>query len=120
MMKRQKKLADHGYIAVYHGSELISHMSNPLIRGNRIYIASTNTSEGIEYFDELKGQLKRLLRKDDFHIIHLNNEELLEINANYERFLNMPLGIFKTTVKKGGTNRIIHSSSADECSTCNS
>ena len=95
-----KKLADHGYIAVYHGSELISHMSNPLIRGNRIYIASTNTSEGIEYFDELKGQLKRLLRKDDFHIIHLNNEELLEINANYERFLNMPLGIFKTTVKK--------------------
>lgn len=95
-----KKLADHGYIAVYHGSELISHMSNPFIRGNRIYIASTNTSEGIEYFDELKGQLKRLLRKDDFHIIHLNNEELLEINANYERFLNMPLGIFKTTVKK--------------------
>ena len=42
-----KKLADHGYIAVYHGSELILHMSNPLIRGNRIYIASTNTSEGI-------------------------------------------------------------------------
>ena len=95
-----KRLMNHGYIAVYHGAELISHMSNPLIRGDRIYIASTNTSEGIEYFDELKEQLKRFLRKDDFHIIHLNDSELLEVDANYERFLNMPLGIFKTTVKK--------------------
>lgn len=95
-----KKLMDHGHVVAYHGTELIPRLSNPLIRGDRIYIEPAKTSEGIAYFNELKYQLKHILHEDNFKVIYLNDLELLEVNANYERFLAMPLGIFKNTVHK--------------------
>lgn len=96
-----KKLMDHGYVIAYRGSDLIlKNDTSDGVKANHIYVQASNIADGADYFNEMKSHVKVLMRKEDFNIIKINGVETLELNANYERMLNMPLGIFKTTVKK--------------------
>ncbi len=94
-------LMNFGYISVYRGSDLLlKNNDNSQIKSDRIYIQKANTTDGEEYFNELKQNIAYRMRADDVHIISVNGIETIEVNAEYGRFLKMPLGIFKTTVAK--------------------
>lgn len=96
-----EKLINLGLVSAYRGSDFIlKDNTNPQIRSDRIYIQASTSKDKHSYFDELKQHILYLMRPEDVKFLSIDGKETIEIHANYERFLKMPLGIFKTTVSE--------------------
>lgn len=99
-----EKLMNHGHILAYRGSDLLmkGNLGKEAINAGKVYLQPVAGDIGKSYFNELKNNLTYLLRSDDMRVFSLHGIETIEVNASYQRFLTMPLGIFKTTLQRAG------------------
>ena len=96
-----EKLINLGLVLAYRGSDFIlKDSTNPEIKSDRIYIQASTDEDKLPYFNELKQHIIYLMRPEDVRLLSIDGKETIEIKADYERFLKMPLGIFSTTVSK--------------------
>ena len=96
-----EKLINLGLVLAYRGSDFIlKDSTNPEIKSDRIYIQASTDEDKLPYFNELKQHIIYLMRPEDVRFLSFDGKETIEIKADYERFLKMPLGIFSTTVSK--------------------
>jgi len=94
------KLMDNGFLLVYRGSDfMLSAPGNSDIRADHIYMQKADVKNGDAYFAEAKRNLGIYMPKDSFRVLDVNGKETLEVNASWERFIDMPIGVFKTSVK---------------------
>ena len=96
-----EKLINHNYIRVYRGYDF--QFRNPDVTGiktGKIYIQPIENKEGQIYFSEMKHHLHLIYGQDKVREFSAGNVETLEIDGNYSKFMTVPLGIFKETVKK--------------------
>lgn len=95
-----EKLVNHDYLRIYRGSEFA--FRNPAAQGisdSKIYIQPVLNAEGNAYFKETKEYLSLLMSSDDVRSFDVNGVETLEVNAVYNKFMQMELGIYAETVK---------------------
>lgn len=95
-----EKLVNHDYLRIYRGSEFA--FRNPTAQGisdSKIYIQPVLNAEGNAYFKETKEYLSLLMSSDDVRSFDVNGVETLEVNAVYNKFMQMELGIYAETVK---------------------
>lgn len=95
-----EKLVNHDYLRIYRGSEF--SFRNPTAQGisdSKIYIQPVLNAEGNAYFKETKEYLSLLMSSDDVRSFDVNGVETLEVNAVYNKFMQMELGIYAETVK---------------------
>lgn len=100
-----EKLVNHNFIRVYRGYEFQAR--HPEILGilpDKIYIQPVDTAEGSAYFKELADHLSLLYNGDEVKPISENGVEAIEVSGIYDKFMMMPLGIFKNTVKRAGSH----------------
>ena len=96
-----EKLINLGLVLAYRGSAFIlKDSTNPEIKSDRIYIQASTDENKLPYFNELKQHIIYLMRPEDVRFLSIDGTETIEIKADYERFLKMPLGIFSTTVSR--------------------
>lgn len=100
-----EKLVNHDYLRIYRGSEFA--FRNPSAQGisdSKIYIQPVMTAKGDAYFKETKEYLSLLMDRDDVRSFEVNGVETLEVNAVYNKFMQMNLGIFAETVKDAASH----------------
>ncbi len=96
-----EKLINHNFIRVYRGYDF--QFRNPGVSGieeEKMYIQPGSSSEGAAYFAELKRHLELIYGQEKVRTLSANGVETLEVEGNYSKFMTVPLGIFKETVKK--------------------
>ena len=96
-----EKLVNHNYLKVYRGSDFA--FRNPSEAGridkDKIYIQQGSEDNSAEYFGEVKEHLNALLRPEDLEEHQIAGTDTLEVNGAYDKFMTMPLGIFKQSIK---------------------
>lgn len=100
-----EKLVNHDFLRIYRGSEFA--FRNPGVSGisdSKIYIQPVLTEKGDAYFKETKEYLSLLMNKEDVHSFDVNGVETLEVNAVYNKFMQMELGIYAETVKDAASH----------------
>lgn len=100
-----EKLVNHDFLRIYRGSEFA--FRNPGVSGisdSKIYIQPVLTEKGDAYFKETKEYLSLLMNKEDVHSFGVNGVETLEVNAVYNKFMQMELGIYAETVKDAASH----------------
>lgn len=100
-----EKLVNHDFLRIYRGSEFA--FRNPGVSGisdSKIYIQPVLTEKGDSYFKETKEYLSLLMNKEDVHSFDVNGVETLEVNAVYNKFMQMELGIYAETVKDAASH----------------
>ena len=100
-----EKLVNHDYLRIYRGSEFA--FRNPTAQGisdSKIYIQPVLNAEGNAYFKETKEYLSLLMSSDDVRSFDVNGVETLEVNAVYNKFMQMELGIYAETVKNAASH----------------
>lgn len=100
-----EKLVNHDFLRIYRGSEFA--FRNPGVSGisdSKIYIQPVLTEKGDSYFKETKEYLSLLMNKEDVRSFDVNGVETLEVNAVYNKFMQMELGIYAETVKDAASH----------------
>lgn len=96
-----EKLVNHNYLKVYRGSDFA--FRNPSEAGridkDKIYIQQGSEDNSAEYFGEVKEHLNAFLRPEDLEEHQIAGTDTLEVNGAYDKFMTMPLGIFKQSIK---------------------
>lgn len=95
-----EKLINHNFIRVYRGYDF--HFRNPTVTGieeEKMYIQPGSSTEGAAYFAELKHHLELIYGQEKVRELNANGVDTLEVAGNYSKFMTVPLGIFKETVK---------------------
>ena len=95
-----EKLINHNFIRVYRGYDF--HFRNPTVTGieeEKMYIQPGSSTEGAAYFAELKHHLELIYGQEKVCELNANGVDTLEVAGNYSKFMTVPLGIFKETVK---------------------
>lgn len=95
-----EKLINHNFIRVYRGYDF--HFRNPTVTGieeEKMYIQPGSSTEGAAYFAELKHHLELIYGPEKVRELNANGVDTLEVAGNYSKFMTVPLGIFKETVK---------------------
>lgn len=95
-----EKLINHNFIRVYRGYDF--HFRNPTVTGieeEKMYIQPGSSTEGAAYFAELKHHLELIYGQEKVRELNVNGVDTLEVAGNYSKFMTVPLGIFKETVK---------------------
>lgn len=95
-----EKLINHNFIRVYRGYDF--HFRNPTVTGieeEKMYIQPGSSTEGAAYFAELKRHLELIYGQEKVRELNANGVDTLEVAGNYSKFMTVPLGIFKETVK---------------------
>ena len=60
--------------------------------------------KGKAFFNEVKEHLALIMDKDDVRSMTVNGVETLEVDAVYNQFMTMPLGVFQQSVKDASTH----------------
>ena len=95
-----EKLVNHDFLRVYRGSEFAFRNSGVSgISDSKIYIQPVLTKKGEAYFRETREYLSLLMKKDDVRSFEVNGVDTLEVDAVYNKFMQMELGIYAETVK---------------------
>lgn len=95
-----EKLINHNFIRVYRGYDF--HFRNPTVTGieeEKMYIQPGSSTEGAAYFAELKHHMELIYGQEKVRELNVNGVDTLEVAGNYSKFMTVPLGIFKETVK---------------------
>ncbi len=86
---------------IYRGADMAAFSgANPEIRRDRIYIQPSSKANGWEFFQDLERNLKLRLNPKQMRIFSLNGVETIEIQDNWTKFLEMPVGIIPARVKE--------------------
>lgn len=95
-----EKLVNHDFLRVYRGSEFAFRNSGVSgISDSKIYIQPVLSKKGEAYFRETREYLSLLMKKDDVRSFEVNGVDTLEVDAVYNKFMQMELGIYAETVK---------------------
>lgn len=100
-----EKLVNHDFLRAYRGSDFA--FRNPGVEGisyNKIYIQPVMNEKGKAFFNEAKEHLALIMDKDDVRSMTVNGVETLEVDAVYNQFMTMPLGVFQQSVKDASTH----------------
>lgn len=99
-----KKLLDHGEIAMFQGTDLISLTGAEGLYPSRIYLQPIQTEKGKEIFRETARSLSLRLNQSDMRRLSVNGTDTIEINGSYSRFADMDLGLFPSQVKEAASH----------------
>lgn len=105
-----ENLQNKGKILLYRSEDLSKTSDNDLISSGNIYIQPGTLNDSVDVFNNLVKAIQLRIPSNKVRIITLNNKKTLEVNANYNEFIKLPLGIFKTDldeVKKSGFMAVI-------------
>lgn len=91
------KLMNQGRICLYRGTELQLHLgrANDSIRPDAIYLQPVPSAEGELIFSETLDRIRIRMRPSDYSVISVNGKPTIEIHAEMNRFLELPLGIYR-------------------------
>ena len=95
------KILGRGDALIFRGADMaVKSGGDPQVFADRVYIQPSSHEDGEAFFEDFKRNL--LLRMDSRHVreISLSGMRTLEVQADWMKFLEMPVGIFPTRVKE--------------------
>lgn len=95
------KILGRGDALIFRGADMMARTGNdPAVSADRIYIQPSSHEDGEAFFEDFKKNLT--LRMDSRHVreISIGGVRTLEVEADWMKFLEMPVGIFPTRVKE--------------------
>lgn len=100
-----EKLVNRNLIKVYTGSELrMYHPEAAGIASDHILIAKTDNEKSEAYFQETMAHIKLLFPQSSYRLVTLGNDTFLELETRRDKFMTMPLGIYRNTVKEAAAS----------------
>lgn len=96
-----EKLINRNLIRVYRGYDF--QFRNPGVTGidgEKLYIQPSESLDGARYFAEMTQHLQALYGKEKVKEFQAGAVDTLEMEGNYSKFMALPLGVFRETVKK--------------------
>ena len=93
------KLVSRGDARVMSGSAMHNAaLDNPEIRDDCVYIQPSATDTDHVIFNELKNAVRDNFRPQDIRELTVNGTDTIEVRADYQAFIETPLGIFPSRV----------------------
>ena len=79
-------------------------LDNPEIRDDCVYIQPSATDTDHVIFNELKNAVRDNFRPQDIRELTVNGTDTIEVRADYQAFIETPLGIFPSRVKAAASH----------------
>lgn len=99
------KIMDRSDAMIYRGADMAAFSSSPTeIYRDRIYIQPSSKANGWEFFQDLERNLRLRLRPKQIRVFSLDGVETMEIQMDWMKFLDMPVGIMPARVKEASTS----------------
>lgn len=99
------KIMDRGNAMIYRGADMAAFSgSDSQIFYDRIYIQPSRKGNGWEFFCDLERSLRLRLGEDRVQRMTVNGIQTLEVQADWMKFLEMPVGILPARVKEAAAS----------------
>ena len=99
------KLVSRGDARVMSGSAMhTAALEYPEIRDDCVYIQPSATDTDHVIFNELKNAVRDNFRPQDIRELTVNGTDTIEVRADYQAFIETPLGIFPSRVKAAASH----------------
>lgn len=99
------KIMDRSDAMIYRGADMAAFSdANGEIYRDRIYIQPSSKANGWEFFRDLERNLRLRMSPHQIRIFTLNGVETMEIQADWMKFLDMPVGILPARVKEAAAS----------------
>ncbi len=99
------KIMDRSDAMIYRGADMAAFStSNSEIYRDRIYIQPSSKANGWKFFQDLERNLRIRLRPKQIRVFSLDGVETMEIQMDWMKFLDMPVGIMPTRVREASAS----------------
>lgn len=97
------KILGRGDALIFRGADFkAQHRGAADLQTDRIYIQPSAGERGVSFFRDFERNLGLRLSPDVMRTMTVDGTETLEIQADWMKFLEMPVGIFPTRVREAG------------------